>query len=1201
MRYMTLLTLALIGCHKAIDQDADGFANDVDCNDLDPNVNPDAAESCNGIDDDCTFVIDDGVPDAPAWYTDVDGDGYGAGSAINACTQPVGTSGNNLDCDDTSPRYNPAAAEADCTDPEDYNCDGSAGAVDNDDDGFFACKECDDADKNSNPDAPEVCDGKDNDCDGTKDEEATDALSWYRDDDQDGYGVTAAVQEACEPPAGYTSRDGDCDDSDTDYHPNASEADCTDPEDYNCDGSVGYADADDDGWAACEDCDDKDAQKSPDDLEICDGKDNDCDSNIDDDALDADTFYRDADKDGYGDRKTTSDACDTPSGYVSDFTDCDDKDSTTYPDAAETCDDDDNDCDGSTDEDATDAKTYYADLDGDGAYGKVVSVEQCDAPSGYGTTATDCDDLDDASYPGASEVCDDADNDCDGSTDESATDMTTYYKDGDGDTYGDAKSTSKACDLPSGYVINDDDCLDTDKTAYPGAAETCDKVDDDCDGVVDNDATDAKTWYGDLDGDGAYGSSASTKACEAPTGYGTYTTATKDCNDLDSTAYPGAKEYCDGVDDDCDGSTDESAVDMTTWYADSDGDKFGSASKSSSACDAPTGYVSDKTDCDDTSSFSHPGALEFCDTKDNDCDGTADESDAYDATDWWADADKDGYGKTGSTASHACTAPSGYVGNDDDCNDTKSTVSPKATEFCNGVDDNCDGVTDGTDAADAEVYYADADGDSYGDPDSPATLCSATSGYVSDNTDCEDGDKTAYPESRTTEVPKDGTDQDCDGKDVCDDMDCDGLPDIQFFSWYDGDYTTTNLGYYTNGDTDFDATDVWSFAHYAGWYNLVEDVDQDGYQDVILANYCGNASCSSTTSTSYIYWGSSSGYSSSDRTSLATVGAYSACVGDLDADGYNEVIFSSHYTGSSYSTNSTIFWGSTSGWSASDKTSLPTYGSEHCAVEDFDADGDKDVLFTAYYDTDYYAPSRVFWNTSGAFSTSDYDELYAYGVEEFDVADYNDDGYPDITLGSYYDGNHDTESYVYYGSSTGYSSSSRDTLSNAWGPEEVKSADLDGDGYLDLVFVGYYDTNYYVNSWIYWGSSTGFSDTNSTNITLYGVMDVEIVDLDQDGYLDLVFGQYYDTDHYVTQYVYFGSKTGYSSSDTWSINMWSVYDVDVADLNHDGYNDIVYGVYYDGNHTTDSYIVWGSSKGWSSSTVTALATYGTVQLEIVGD
>jgi hypothetical protein len=116
---------------------------------------------------------------------------------------------------------------------------------------------------------------------------------------------------ACEAPAGHVAAAGDCDDTDAAFNPGAAEDDCTDPADYNCDGSVGYADADADGVAACEDCDDADNTAAPGNDELCgDAVDNDCDGDVDEaDAVDARTYYADLDEDGFGDADASTAAC----------------------------------------------------------------------------------------------------------------------------------------------------------------------------------------------------------------------------------------------------------------------------------------------------------------------------------------------------------------------------------------------------------------------------------------------------------------------------------------------------------------------------------------------------------------------------------------------------------------------------------------------------------------------------------------------------------------------------------------------------------------------------------------------------------------------------------------------------------------------------------------------------------------------------
>ncbi|MCB9795071.1 MAG: hypothetical protein H6741_20410 [Alphaproteobacteria bacterium] len=358
--------------------------------------------------------------------------------------------------------------------------------ADADGDGYAADVDCDDDSNAIYPGAEELCNGVDDDCDGTVDQGAGDAGTWYVDGDGDGYGDAERAVEACEAPPGYIDQAGDCDDSSNRFYPGAPEEDCADPADYNCDGSVGYADEDGDGYAACEECDDTNRAVNPSATEVCDGVDNDCDGDADGDAVDADSFYQDADGDGYGSASVRDEACEAPEGYVDNAEDCDDGAADSHPGAAETCDGADNDCDGEADEDASDAATWYADTDGDGYGDSRYSQASCEAPQGYVGNSDDCDDDEALAWTGAAETCDEVDNDCDGGTDEGV--QSTWYLDYDGDGYGDGAGT-QACSAPTArYVSVDGDCDDTDSAYSPAASEGCDGGDYNCDGSVDNDA-----------------------------------------------------------------------------------------------------------------------------------------------------------------------------------------------------------------------------------------------------------------------------------------------------------------------------------------------------------------------------------------------------------------------------------------------------------------------------------------------------------------------------------------------------------------------------------------------------------------------------------------------------------------------------------------------------------------------------------------
>ncbi|MEC8424942.1 MAG: MopE-related protein, partial [Myxococcota bacterium] len=164
-------------------------------------------------------------------------------------------------------------------------------------------------------------------------------------------------------------------------------------------------------------------------------------------------------------------------------------------------------------------------------------------------------------------------------------------------------------------------------------------------------------------------------------------TSAEDCDDADAAVFPDAIEACNETDDDCDGEIDEGV--QSAWYPDNDSDGFGNADDGVMACEAPSGFVADGSDCDDSTAAVNPDAMERCDDIDNDCDGTIDEDDATDGSTWYADGDGDGFGDPAASAA-GCDAPVGHVSDATDCDDTDGSVHPGATEVPgNGDDDDC--------------------------------------------------------------------------------------------------------------------------------------------------------------------------------------------------------------------------------------------------------------------------------------------------------------------------------------------------------------------------------------------------------------------------------------------------------------------------------------------------------------------------------
>jgi hypothetical protein len=166
-----------------------------------------------------------------------------------------------------------------------------------------------------------------------------------------------------------------------------------------------------------------------------------------------------------------------------------------------------------------------------------------------------------------------------------------------------------------------------------------------------------------------------------------------DCDDSNSNINPSVSEICNGVDDDCANGVDDGLT-FQDYFLDSDGDGFGTGAPVN-ACQSPgAGYVLVDGDCDDSNSNINPSVSELCNGVDDDCDGQVDDNVVF--QDYFLDSDGDGFGAGAPV--NACQSPgAGYVLVDGDCDDSNSNINPSASETCNGVDDNCDGVFDTSD------------------------------------------------------------------------------------------------------------------------------------------------------------------------------------------------------------------------------------------------------------------------------------------------------------------------------------------------------------------------------------------------------------------------------------------------------------------------------------------------------------------------
>lgn len=228
-----------------------------------------------------------------------------------------------------------------------------------------------------------------------------------------------------------------------------------------------------------------------------------------------------------------------------------------------------------------------------------------------------------------------------------------------------------------------------------------------------------------------------------------------DCNDADASLHPEAPEICDGVDNNCDGSIDE-GLEVFNFYPDPDGDGCGFSDPLIMpvvGCAAPApDWVPNDDDCDEGDPSVCLGAEEICDGMDNDCDGSVDEDGV---STYFADADGDDFGDPANSIM-GCEPGDGYVPNAGDCDDTDPLVHPGAEEACDGIDNDCDGEMD---AGAGQQYFADDDGDGFGNPDSSIVSCDPPNGVVSNADDCNDTDPLVHPGA---EEVCDGLDNDCD-------------------------------------------------------------------------------------------------------------------------------------------------------------------------------------------------------------------------------------------------------------------------------------------------------------------------------------------------------------------------------------------------------------------------------------------------------
>ena len=456
------------------------------------------------------------------------------------------------------------------------------------------------------------------------------------------------------------------------------------------------------------------------------------------------------------------------------------------------------------------------------------------------------------------------------------------------------------------------------------------------------------------------------------------------------------------------------------------------------------------------------------------------------------------------------------------------------------------------------------------------------------------------------------------------DLNDDGNLDIVLPNTHDNE-SVVDAVIYWNGAGGVDLSKTTNLATDCAMYGAAADLNADGRQDIIICNHANN-----TTGilNSYIYWGADTGYTSANRTELPTCRASGAAVGDLNMDGYMDVVFANRRE------YSVVYFGGPGGFWPKNNFLLPTAKARDCAVADFNGDGCPDLVFANDGEKGCYvywgsadgldearrlvlpassptalavadlngdghtdmvvaggegAESLIYWGGADGLDVGRKTELAPQGAWDCAVGDVNGDGHPDIALAIY----EADESVIYFGGADGFSEANKTPV-----PTVRASAcaigDLNADGSADIVFTNFRKPGpgknqrgtFNTDSYIYWGDGKRFSPDRRTDFPTFGASDVVIGDLNGDKRAEmLVVNSLKGRSNWIDSFIYWGTDDGkYSPDNRTGLPTIGVFGSSSADFNDDGFVDVQFNnlAPEEGVDSLPSYIYWGGREGFST-------------------
>lgn len=366
------------------------------------------------------------------------------------------------------------------------------------------------------------------------------------------------------------------------------------------------------------------------------------------------------------------------------------------------------------------------------------------------------------------------------------------------------------------------------------------------------------------------------------------------------------------------------------------------------------------------------------------------------------------------------------------------------------------------------------------------------------------------------------------------------------------------------------------------------DLNRDGRVDLILANSGGrgNPLVDST-----VFWATQDGFKPDRRTNLPTQGAATVQTADLNGDSFLDLLFGNSRGPDSSDVPSYIYWGGFDGFASHRRTELTGFGTISSGVADFNRDNHPDILLVSHLSGTGVLPTAIYWGRPDHYYSSAASTLIKPGGNmEYSIADLDDDDYPDMVI------NRDNKSVILWGSSGGFTKETELPITKSIA---TSIADLNRDGYLDIVLAITANPGETAKAAIAWGNPKRFEDPKINLWDLAGpaIESTAIADLNKDGFLDLIFPEA----GIEFSEIFWGSPKGYSADNVLAIKANGTPHAVPADLDNDGWLDLIFASGFSKKKYTvhvDTLIYWGSPQGFFENSTTGVEGFTTLDATV---